>query len=102
MTSEASIPSYEQLVDDLGEFGRMTSKAVIPSHEQLVDDLGEFGIGRRFNASRVTAASVIHQQLMNDLGEWITLSQPKAIASFADYDQLVDDLGEFGFANTDA
>ena len=36
-------PSYDQLIDDLGEFGRrVSSKTTVPSNDQLVDDLGEW------------------------------------------------------------
>jgi len=31
------------LVDDLGEFVRVSNSSMIPSHDQLVDDLGEWG-----------------------------------------------------------
>ena len=38
------IPSHDQLMDDLGEFGRgVNAESAIPAYDQLVDDLGEWG-----------------------------------------------------------
>ena len=86
MTKESRI-SHEQLMDDLGEWGRVTGKAVIPTNEQLVDDLGEYG--------RVANSAVIpsHDQLMDDLGEFGRVTNTTVIPS---HDQLMDDLGEWG------
>ena len=57
--------SYEQLVDDLGEWGQFPRAATVsvPSNDQLVDDLGEFV--RVTNSGGVTS----HDQLVDDLGE---------------------------------
>ena len=43
LVREANI-SYDQLIDDLGEWGRAAvAKTAIPSYDQLMDDLGEWG-----------------------------------------------------------
>ena len=84
-TASVNVPSYDQLIDDLGEFVRVTNSRMIPSHDQLVDDLGEF--------VRVTSNSLIpsHDQLVDDPGEYVRVTS-SAIPS---HDQLVDDLGEY-------
>ena len=64
LTEETRI-SYEQLVDDLGEWGQFPRAATVsvPFHDQLVDDLGEFL--RVTNNGSVTS----HDQMADDLGE---------------------------------
>lgn len=83
--------SYDQLIDDLGEFGRVAvAKTAIPSHDQLIDDLGESG--------RVAVANTVipsHDQLMDDLGEFGMASR-SSVTTTQSYDQLIDDLGEWG------
>ena len=42
------------------------ANTMIPSHDQLMDDLGEFGMAAR---SSVTTTQS-YDQLIDDLGEW--------------------------------
>ena len=65
LVREANI-SYDQLIDDLGEFGMAarSNVTVTQSYDQLIDDLGEFG---RVAVAKTAIPS--HDQLIDDLGE---------------------------------
>ncbi len=62
----AAVPTDDQLIDDLGEWGFVANtNAVTPSYEQLIDDMGEFG---RVASPATSVPS--YDQLIDDLEVW--------------------------------
>ncbi len=71
-------PSHEQTIEALGEyelfaFGRETGTSAVPSNDQLVDDLGEWGMTSR---SKVALVVPSHEQTIEALGEYELFAQP--------------------------